>query len=450
MSRIWSRPWFIAVTLIAAALGSMAIAIIAIDRIGESIIDAQAKSAAAAEQDYMVTLAREEGLAALVDTLNRRERLHGGDGFRYALTDTDGHAIAGASTLSTISASKGWKVGVTQVRGEKKTWHVLVGALPSGQSLFIAQDAEHRASFRSAILDASAAALIFASIACTLAGFLLSGYLLRRTTEISRTAEQIAAGNLEARVAVGHSSDVFDRLGGSINAMLERIEELMTGMRTITDSLAHDLRRPLTRVENALERAANPETTEDDRIDAIAQAKEQTESALATFSALIDIARAEAGLSAETMTNIDLAALLADVAELFEPVFEDADQHFHLDVPETPVAARVHEPLLRQAVGNLLHNASIYAGHGATIALSLQPQPGGVDIIVADNGPGIPEADRGRVKERFVRLDPARTAPGSGLGLAIAAACAKLQDGALLLEDNAPGLRATLQLRRQT
>lgn len=444
----WASPWKLAMLLIGASILSLAVALFAIDRVGESIIDAQASAAAAAEQSYMITLAREEGLAALVATLNRRERLHGGAGFRYALTDARGHAIAGASDFeATKNQGQGWKVVVSQDRGKQKVWHVLVGALPTGQSLYIAQDSEQRTAFRQAIIQASAIALIFECLACVAAGLLLSGYLLRRAGNIRRTAEQIAGGNLNARIEVAPGGDVFDRLGTALNAMLSRIEELMTGMRTITDSLAHDLRRPLTYVQYALDRAASPDVSEGERQDAIAEAKQHTESALATFTALLDVARAEAGLSAETMADVRVSALLTDVAELFEPMFEDARQKLVLVLPEHDAPIRAHELLLRQAVGNLLHNAASHAGEGAVITLSQVPAGNGVDIIVADTGPGIPEGDRGRVQQRFVKLNSARSTPGSGLGLAIAAACAKLHGGSLVLEDNAPGLRAILQLR---
>lgn len=426
-------------------------ALYVVDRVGESIIDAQATAAASAEQSYMVTLAREEGLAALVATLNRRERVHGGAGFRYALTDAKGHPIAGASAFNGIAnQARGWKVIVSQDRGRQKTWHVLVGALPTGQSLYIAQDSEQRSAFRRAIIEASAVALMFASLACTLAALLLGGYLLRRAGDIGRTAEHIAAGNFNARMAVASPGDVFDRLGSALNAMLSRIEELMTGMRTITDSLAHDLRRPLAHVGYALDRAAAPGASEQERLVAIDEAKVHTEEALATFAALLDVARAESGLSGETMSKVDLKALLASVAELFEPTVEDAGQELVLVLPESVGAFRAHELLLRQAVGNLLHNAALYAGQGAAITLSLVAANGGVNIIIADTGRGIPENDRGRVTERFVRLDPARSTPGSGLGLAIAAACAKLHGGSLALEDNKPGLRAILHLRVQS
>jgi signal transduction histidine kinase len=223
----------------------------------------------------------------------------------------------------------------------------------------------------------------------------------------------------------------------------------MTGLRTVTDSLAHDLRSPLTRMEGALSTALEPGLAETARLDAIEQAHAEAGRALATFTALTDIARAEAGVSRESMTPVELTRLLADLAELFAPVFEDEGQTLKPPPPHPPVTIIAHEPLLRQALGNLLHNAARYAGPGAVVELGLEVAPDLVRLIVADNGPGVPADQRGWVKERFVRLDAARHAPGSGLGLAIAAACAKLHGGRLELEDNRPGLRAVLELSRR-
>jgi signal transduction histidine kinase len=336
----------------------------------------------------------------------------------------------------------------TAADGKTTRWQVVAENLPSGSRLLVAQNLDRRRAFRTAVFQASALAIVMAAGACIAVGLALNGMLLRRAGAIASTAERIAGGDLGARVETHTPPDVFDRLGLSLNAMLTRIDELMTGLRTVTDSIAHDLRTPLTRLKGALARAMQPDLPEAERVEAIQQAHDEADRALATFSALLDIARAETGLSRDMMSWVDLSALSLGVAELFTPVIEDAGQVFSVDVPESPVVMRCHELLLRQALGNLLHNAVRHAGPGALVSLSLLDQGSEVRLTVADTGPGVPEADRGRVQERFVRLDPARTTPGSGLGLAIVAACAKLHRGRFLLEDNEPGLRAVLVLGR--
>ena len=186
----------------------------------------------------------------------------------------------------------------------------------------------------------------------------------------------------------------------------------------------------------------------EERLDAIEAAHDEVDHTLATLSALLDIARAETGLSREMMRPVDVGALVEEVSEFFAPVIEDAGQTLSFTPPALPVIARAHEALLRQAIGNLLHNASQYAGAGAEVRLNVAEAGASVSIVVADTGAGVPADQIGRVQERFVRLDPARAGGGSGLGLAIVAACAKLHGGTLRLEDNAPGLRAVLDIQR--
>jgi len=290
-------------------------------------------------------------------------------------------------------------------------------------------------------------ALALTAIAAAAAGAALHALILSRTRDIARTADLIARGDLTARARSQPGGDLFDELAGSVNAMLTRIEELMTGMRTVTDSLAHDLRSPLTRVKGALARAESPEATPESRQSAIDQAHAEVDGALATLSALLDIARAETGLSREMMRYVDIGRVAVEIADLFSPMLEDAGLTLSVEAPQAPLLVCAHETLLRQAVGNLLHNAAVHAGPGAAVALSVSEiEPGRVRLTVADTGLGVPPDQLGRVQERFVRLEEARTRPGSGLGLALVAACAKLHRGGFVLEDNNPGLRAVLDM----
>jgi signal transduction histidine kinase len=444
--RLQLQPWRLPLLMLLAAAVALVAALVLVDRIGERIIEEESRAAVAAEQSYLSALAREEGLQALVDTLNKRDRLQGG-GFRYSLTDAHGAPLAGAPVMGVDGGDTGaWKVQEVREDGRSTRWQVVATALPSGQRLLVAQNLDLRRAFRAAVVRSSALAILLAAGASVAVGMAFNTLLLARAKSIADTAARIASGDLQARVETHAPGDVFDRLGTSINLMLSRIEELMTGLRTVTDSLAHDLRTPLTRLKGALARALAPGLDEAARIAAVEQAHAEVDRTLATFSALLDIAQAEAGLSRETMATVDMAALVADLAELFGPMLEDAGQSLELVLPYRPVRLRGHELLLRQALGNLLHNASRYCGPGATVVLSMELVGRQISVVVADDGPGVPAEDRERVQGRFVRLDNARSTGGSGLGLAIVAACAKLHDGALTLEDNEPGLRAIITL----
>ncbi len=440
--RTWSAA---AIVLLVAAL-AIGSALVIVDRLGERIIAQQSRAALIAERDYMARLQSEEGTQSLIATLDRRERVHGGPGMRYALSSAAGRPLAGAAQLIHPGAPPGWKIVRTVDSHGVARWRALASNLPSGDKLLIAEDLGARRSFRRAIFEASAVALTLAALAGAAVGLVFSGVLLQRANAIAATAERIATGEFHARVPVAEGGDVFDRLGRSLNVMLGRIEELMTGLRTVTDSLAHDLRSPLGRLKAAIARAADPTADEATRQAALEEARLQADAALATFSALIDIAQAESGLSREMMEPTDVRALVEGVVDLFAPVLEDAGQTVVLDVSADPLDCRTHPLLLRQAVGNLMHNAARYAGPGATVTVTVRREGRGVEVIVADDGPGVPDADRARIQERFVRLDAARSTQGSGLGLAIVAACARLHDGRLVIEDNHPGLRAILVL----
>lgn len=441
------RAGVVAGLLLAVAVTGLAAGVLIIDQIGETVIAARQREVAEAARDYFVAIAHEEGLPPLARALDRRERSRGREGFRYALYSNAGQLMGGARLLR-MEQLPGLSEGrvMIWIDGRQTPWAVLVQPISVGGTLVVYEDLAERAAFRRALVVGATAALMAAMAAMLAASFWLNRLIYRRAEAIEHTATQIAGGRLSARAPADPKGDVFDRLGGAINAMLDHNEELMTGLRTVTDSLAHDLRSPLTRMKGALTKALEAGDDGPTRDDAIAEAWKEADRALATASALLDIARAETGLSRTLFQPVDLGPLVDELAELFGPTIEDAGQTLEVQLPDLPIRIQGHELLLRQALGNLLFNASRYAGRGAKVRVSVQRAPGFAQLVVADTGPGIPPEDRGRVQERFVRLDAARTTQGSGLGLAIAAACAKLHRGALVLEENDPGLRVVLSM----
>ena len=271
----------------------------------------------------------------------------------------------------------------------------------------VGRDAAGQRAFEARTADGLLIALAIVVAASLGVGLLLNALVIGRADAVAGVAERIAAGELGARAEVSARGDSFDRIGASLNRMLDRIEELLTGMRTVTDSLAHDLRTPLTRMRGAVEAALDPAADAETGRAALEQVSLELEQVLSVFGALIDIARAESGLSRELMQPVRLEELVLDLGSLFAPVLEDAGQRLAIE-PAPALVIEGHEALLRQAVGNLLFNAARHAGPDVTVTLAARAGPAGAEIVVADDGPGIPEADRERVKGRFVRLDAAR------------------------------------------
>jgi len=437
---------FVILAVLLVLAGSAA-ALMVVYGTGERIITQRERAEALAERDLLAELDQEQGLASLVSSVARRSRFSAG-GERYGLYSEAGAPLAGDLVRYQPGFTDAdWRV--VRLSGSRSaTLHVVTTIMPDGARLVVGRDLSNTRQFERAIIEGFLSALAIVVVAGFIAGYILNARMLRRVDAIAQTAERIAAGDLSARTSILDVHDPFGRVGASLNAMLDRIEALMTGMRTVTDSLAHDLRTPLTRMKGALTRALSPDASETQRLDAIEDAHGQIEHTLATLSAMLDIARAETGLSRDMMRPVDVAALVDEVTEFFAPIIEDADQTLTEELGDGPVVALAHEALLRQAIGNLLHNAALYAGEGATVTVKVEALGDRVEITVADTGAGVAADQRERIPERFVRLDPARASGGSGLGLAIATACAKLHGGALRLEDNAPGLRAVLELSR--
>jgi len=269
---------------------------------------------------------------------------------------------------------------------------------------------------------------------------------LESTYDITR---RVGAGELTLRIPEDGSSDAFDRLAKRINAMLDRIQELLDGVRHATDHIAHDLRTPLTRLRNRLEdmrsrRAAANHGASDRFANELEEATAETDQLLATFAALLRLTRIEAQTARADDPLVELEPLVQDAAELYAPIA--AERGIALDVRTGHCNLRGDADQLFQLVANLLDNALKYAGRGSRVRLELRDDGHAVHIVVGDHGAGIPEADRERVFDRFVRLEEHRGSAGSGLGLSLVRAIAHRHGGTISLEDNAPGLRAVVRL----
>ncbi|WP_298853181.1 HAMP domain-containing sensor histidine kinase [uncultured Sphingomonas sp.] len=313
--------------------------------------------------------------------------------------------------------------------------------LPDGSRLVVghvlAGDARLTRAFEAALAGTIAIALILSVASALVIGRLIGG----RTRRIARTARAIGAGDLAARVDRDGSGDGFDALGQELNAMAERTELLVGELRIMSDSLAHDLRSPITRLHAVIGRAL-ADTGDARARAALAEVEGEADSLLAMLSTALEISRAEARVGADRMAPLALAPFIADFAEMYGPLAED--RGIALSVDALPVTVSAHRELLARAVANLIDNAIKYGDRA--IALSVAREGDRALLRVADDGPGIPPEERAAALRRFGRLDAARGTPGAGLGLTLVAAVAHLHGGTLELGDNRPGLVATIGL----
>ncbi len=427
------------IAAILAILAACAGGLWLVNNAGQVLITRLESDAAANELDLYTELLREEGRPALVRDIARHARLSDGHHV-FAIADAHGQLLSGnLAAWPTLPPDLDWFALQTPAGAI----HASVRMLPDGAQLLIGRDDAMQHDFSSAVLRVSELAIAIVALACLLAPGMLLAMSMRSVRELSDTAAQIAAGRFKARTPTHGGTGPFERIAEAQNAMLDRIEDLVTGLKTVTDSLAHDLRTPLARVRSTLERGVMaPDVTQKQA--ALEAGLVETEKTIFAFSALIDIARAEGGLSRDAMTKVDLAALLHDVHELFLPMAEERDVHLQVSATESVILG--HKPLLMQAVGNLVHNAIKHSPRGAELDLSLVHEADGARVVVADHGPGIPADQRADAVKRFKRLGSGDTPEGIGLGLAIVEACAHLHRGELVLEDNNPGLKAALVL----
>jgi signal transduction histidine kinase len=277
-------------------------------------------------------------------------------------------------------------------------------------------------------------------------GALVMRNLFRRmVADVSLTAAAIARGELDRRVRRSGRGDEFDAMAEAINNMLERIARLMDGVRQVSNSIAHDLRTPIARARARLEDAATHAAGEAELRSAVDRAIADLDGVTSVFQALMRIAEVEAGSRRSAFAEVDISPLLADLAELYGALAEEKELRLVLDVPDT-LEVFGDRDMIQQAVANLLDNAIKFSPVGGEVRLAARSAERQVVITVVDQGVGIPEEDRERATERFFRGERARSTPGSGLGLALVQAVATLHDGALILEDARPGVRAILRL----
>jgi signal transduction histidine kinase len=398
------------------------------------------------------------GIRGLVYAIENRALRPGAN--LYLVTTPQGQAVAGnvGSLQPGVMDKPGWietyyrRLDETDTRSHFAL--ARVAQLPGGFRLLIGRDLEERRRLFGIVAKAAQWSVLVVLLLGLGGGVFVARRVLYRIDAMTGTTQRIMAGDLSERVPVGRSGDELDRLAENLNAMLERIEALMAGLKEVSDNIAHDLKTPLTRLRNRAEDALAKAGNEGEYRAALENTIDESDSLIRTFNALLMIARAESGQARDNMVDFDAAEIAHGIQELYEPLAED--KGLSLSVEAQSATVHGNRELISQALANLVENAIKYGkpvtpsananGDKPDILIEAVPEGTGVRFSVTDHGPGIPAADRTRAMERFVRLEASRTQPGSGLGLSLAAAVATLHGGELRLSDAEPGLRAAITI----
>jgi signal transduction histidine kinase len=421
----------------------------------------EAEASVQTDFDFLTARYRDGGLPSLIGSIS--EHSAPANNTLYLLTDGNGRWLAG--NLDTV-AKELWETrGAAEFsyrkrgsdQGERQALGT-VARLPGDLHLIVARDIESQETLKRLLRTAFVIGYGLIILIGAAGAVIVSRRMLRRVDAASNAARSIMQGNLAQRIPVTGRNDEFDRLSQNLNAMLDRIQDLMTGLKNVSDNIAHDLKTPLHRLRTRAERALQSSRSPDKLAEALGSVIEEADTLIQTFDALLSIARLESGSRSESFGPLNICALVRGVADLYEPAAEERGLSLRLSCAgDLTMAGEKH--LIGQALANLLDNAIKYAapqgkaapadgGKAACVGIGLEDKGDAVDIVISDNGPGVPAADRERVLQRFVRLQPSRSIPGSGLGLSLVAAVARLHDGAVSLEDNEPGLRVRLTLKK--
>lgn len=409
----------------------------------DSEISRQRDAGIRAEATELIDNFTRKGLDDLQATIALRKAARSTNSFSYALIDPHGRRLAGG--LRAARFEPGWHdLPIAAATGSARPGRMLVTVLPGYGRLAVALDNRAVEFVDRTILVLVLIALALAIAAGGVGAILLGGYLQGRLGGMASTAHAIVDGDFSSRVTLSPRGDEFDQLGEALNAMLDRIVDLLENLRQVSSDVAHDLRTPLARLRVEIELAMSDAPGER-RDEALERALRQSDELLRLFSAILRISEVEGGAIARGFQPVDVSALAEDLAESYAPAVVDGGRVLDHCVTAGLVVNGDRE-LIAQAVINLLDNAQRHTPPGTRITVIAEPAGEGVHLVIADTGPGIPEADRERVIRRFVRLEASRTNAGHGLGLNLVSAIASTHKGRLTIGDNWPGMRATLWL----
>jgi len=394
---------------------------------------------------------RQRGLDGLIAVIRERLERDPDSSLVYLLTTAEYKPLTG--NLSTWPdkppASDGWlNFEFKDSRAEGRAFRARARpfTLKGGFHLLVGRDIRELEATQQLIIQALLWGIAITLGLALVGGIAMSRSMLRRIELINHTSREIIAGDLSRRIPMSGRADDFDQLAANLNSMLDEIQRLMEGIRHVSDNIAHDLRTPLTRLRNRLEQLLTDVDANSSQLEPVERSIADADQLLSTFAALLRIARIESGGHTANFVSVDLAQLVKDAAELYEVLAEEKQVSLSTKV-DTPVFVEGDRDLLFQSITNLLDNAVKYTPGGGQIELSVQLDDGVVELVIADNGPGIPGDEHDKVTQRFYRMQQSRSTPGNGLGLSLVQAVAKLHHAGFVLQDNQPGLRAVLRFK---
>lgn len=402
------------------------------------------------ESEVMGGLYEAGSLSLLLDAIQKREEVEGLGRFYYLVNNPESEgekavAPADAHVFYTMTIGELIKPVPEGVSPDLLV-RVIKVRMSGSTKLYIAHDVSGEQGLTRYARWLTGGTIVVVLLMSLLGAIWVSHLTLNSIDRISRATADIIDGDLSQRLPPKEKGNEFDLLSEHINIMLTRIEDLMEGMREVTSNIAHDLRSPLTRLRNRLEVVSLNEPKPEEFRAVLADGIDDADKLINTFNALLSIARVETGVQQEGFSDVQLVEVIVELGELYEPLAEEMGVELKLDL-STASVIRGNRHLLAQALSNLLDNALKYAAAGGEICICLYPDgQGGVEVTVADRGPGVPELEHEHVFQRFVRLESERLSPGNGLGLSMVRAIIRMHHGTVHLEDNHPGLSVLVSL----
>ena len=405
----------------------------------------QVRAKVSEEAEVLHQLYNREGEAALRAALVERRRSPSPDKAFDAFIDSGGELLTGnLPSWPEVRRAPWTTIEADLYRDGDEDDHEALSRdllLPDGRRLIVGRDVEILSDRQELMIEAARWGSLSVLLFGLIGGLLISWLTARRLEAVGRTARAVMQGNLGVRVPIRGSGDDFDQLGMSLNAMLDRNQELMGSLGRVSDNIAHELRTPLARLRTALDEPFGGEPIGAAKIEA---ARHEVDRLQQTFDALLRIARIDTGRHRMASAPVQLDALVGDAVELYEPEAEARQQRLSLSV--TPCTVTGDRNLLFQAISNLLDNAIKFAPEGGEVTVELTANGRAATVTVTDSGPGVDEEHRERLTERFFRAPGSEAVAGTGLGLTLAKAIAEAHEGSLAFRGEAGAFSVALQL----